>query len=197
ARSKGRAISARWPPRAVETDRVLRGRETAPPCGAAVARERPVIRDYVTFLRATFSNAKSQLGDFGLQAPKARTPLPPEQRLAATAKATRVARGTVGKKKKLTVKGDVIGVTVTPITASGPPPRAGTAAAPRPRGAGARARGVPSGRTGRSDGPRIDHDRTRGRGQVGERPPGGVWHVHASSFARRAGHPPAFFSTSP
>src|ERR1019366_1048198 len=132
ARSKGRAISARWPPRAVETDRVLRGRETAPPCGAAVARERPVIRDYVTFLRATFSNAKSQLGDFGLQAPKARTPLPPEQRLAATAKATRVARGTVGKKKKLTVKGDVIGVTVTPITASGPAPSSGTAPAPAP-----------------------------------------------------------------
>jgi hypothetical protein len=92
----------------------------------------PVIRDYVTFLRATFSNAKAQLGDFGLQAPKARTPLPPEQRLAATAKAkaTRVARGTVGKKKKLIVKGDVIGVTVTPITASGPAPSSGTAPAP-------------------------------------------------------------------
>ena len=98
------------------------------------AKVEPVIRDYVTFLRATFSNAKAQLGDFGLQAPKARTPLPPEERLAATAKAraTRVARGTVGKKKKLTVKGDVIGVSVTPITTSGPAPSSATAPAPAP-----------------------------------------------------------------
>ncbi|HEX3770124.1 MAG TPA: hypothetical protein VHV30_04635 [Polyangiaceae bacterium] len=84
----------------------------------------PVIRGYVHFLRATFSDAAAQLGDFGVQAPKARTPLAPEQRLVATAKAraTRIARGTVSKKQKLAIKGDVTGVQVTPITASRPAP---------------------------------------------------------------------------
>jgi hypothetical protein len=88
------------------------------------AKANPVIRDYVTFLRATFRSATAQLGDFGLQAPKARTPVSPEKRLAATAKAraTRIARGTVGKKHKSTIHGDVSGVLVTPITTSGPAP---------------------------------------------------------------------------
>jgi hypothetical protein len=112
----------------------LNARDAVAALRTTEAKVEPVIRDYVTFLRATFSNATAQLGDFGLQAPKARTPLPPEQRLAATvkARATRIARGTVGKKKKLTVKGEVIGVTVTPITTSGPTPSSGTAPAPAP-----------------------------------------------------------------
>ena len=36
---------------------------------------------------------------------------------AAKARATREARGTTSAKQKLTVKGDVTGITVTPITA--------------------------------------------------------------------------------
>ena len=97
------------------------------------AKVDPVIRDYVTFLRATFRNATAQLGDFGLQAPKAPTPLSAEKRLAATAKAkaTRIARGTVGKKHKSTIHGDVTGVLVTPITTSGPAPSP-TASTPAP-----------------------------------------------------------------
>jgi len=94
----------------------------------------PVIRAYVTFLRATFSTATAQLGDFGLQALKARQPLPTEKRAAATAKlrATRTARGTTSKKQKLAVKGDVTGVTVTPITTPSPasPPAAPAGPAP-------------------------------------------------------------------
>jgi hypothetical protein len=100
------------------------------------AKVDPVLRAYVSFVRATFANATAQLGDFGLQAPKARLPMAPERRLAATAKAkaTRIARGTVGKKQKLAIHGDVTGVLVTPITASGPAPSP-TASTPAPAGA--------------------------------------------------------------
>jgi len=86
----------------------------------------PVIRAYTSFLRATFTTASAPLGDFGLQAPKVRAPLPTDKRIVATAKlkATRAARGTTSKKQKLAIKGDVTGVTVTPIMAprvSSPP----------------------------------------------------------------------------
>jgi hypothetical protein len=78
----------------------------------------PVIRDYRMFLRATFSNATVELGDFGMQPAKVRQPLVTEKRVIATAKlkATRAARGTTSKKQKLAVKGDVTGVVVTPVT---------------------------------------------------------------------------------
>jgi hypothetical protein len=60
---------------------------------------------------------RAQLADFGLQPPKARKPLTNEQRAAAVAKlrATRAARGTTSKKQKLSVKGDVTGVQITPV----------------------------------------------------------------------------------
>jgi len=94
----------------------------------------PVIRAYVTYLRATYSNATAVLSDYGLQAPKARSPMAAQTRIAATekARATRVARGTVGKKKKLAIKGDVTGVIVTPITTSGPAPSDGSTTATAP-----------------------------------------------------------------
>ena len=96
----------------------------------------PVIRDLVVFLRATFRDATSQLGDFGLQAPKARTPISTDTRVVARAKAkaTRIARGTTSKKQKLAVHGDVTGVLVTPITSSGPAPSPAQAPAPAPAG---------------------------------------------------------------
>ena len=97
---------------------------------ATEAKVAPLLRAYTSFLRATFSNA-TQLGDFGLQAPKARTPVATETRVVATAKlkATRIARGTTSKKKKLAVKGDVTGVIVTPVTHSTPASPAATPAA--------------------------------------------------------------------
>jgi hypothetical protein len=78
----------------------------------------PVARDYRSFLLTTFGTAAQSLADFSLQPPKARTPLTAEQRAAAQAKAkaTRIARGTTGKKKKLAVTGNVTGVQITPVT---------------------------------------------------------------------------------
>jgi hypothetical protein len=94
----------------------------------------PLIRVYTSFVRATFSTATAQLADFGLQPPKARTPLASDQRAAATAKvrATRKARGTTSKKQKLAVKGDVTGVIVTPVTHAGPSPQPAAPAGPAP-----------------------------------------------------------------
>ena len=97
------------------------------------AKVGPIMRAFVRFVRASFPATASQLADFGLQPPKARTPLTVEQKAAATAKglATRKARGTTGSKKKLAVKGDVTGVIVTPITGAAPAaPPASPAASP-------------------------------------------------------------------
>jgi hypothetical protein len=80
----------------------------------------PLVRDYRRFLLATFSTAAQDLADFGLLPPKARKPLPSDKRAAATAKmrATRTARGTTSRKKKLAVKGDVTGVVIKPVTST-------------------------------------------------------------------------------
>jgi hypothetical protein len=80
----------------------------------------PVLLDYTRILIATYGTAVTTLADYGLKPRKARAPQTGEQITAAAAKrtATRKARGTTGKKKKLAVKGDVTGVIVTPVTAS-------------------------------------------------------------------------------
>jgi hypothetical protein len=76
-----------------------------------------------------------------VQTRKVRQPLATEKRVVATAKlkATRKARGTTSKKQKLAVKGDVIGVVMTPVThpapASPPATPAGPAPAAAPSGA--------------------------------------------------------------
>ena len=90
----------------------------------------PIVRAYRRLVLAAFANATQTLADFGVAPPKVRTPLTTEQKAAAAAKAkaTRLARGTTSKKQKLTVKGTVTGVTVTPITA----PPAAPPAAPVP-----------------------------------------------------------------
>jgi len=78
-------------------------------------------------IQLMFAGQAEALGDFGLKPRKARTPLTTQQKAAAAAKAkaTRKARGTMGSKQKRDVKGDVAGVTVTPIktlpTATQPP----------------------------------------------------------------------------
>jgi hypothetical protein len=81
----------------------------------------PVVRAYKRFLIATFGSATQILAEFGLEPPKAPKPRTAEGIAAAAAKgrATRKARGTVGKRKKLAVKGDVTGVIVTPVTHAG------------------------------------------------------------------------------
>jgi ABC-type transporter Mla subunit MlaD len=84
---------------------------------------RPVMQAYLKFLRAAFNNAAAILADFGLQPPKARTPLTSEEKAAAAAKtrATREARGTKSKKALLEVSGNVTGVTITPVIAPASP----------------------------------------------------------------------------
>jgi hypothetical protein len=84
-----------------------------------LAQVEPVMQVYERFLQATFDNAAPTLADFGLEPRKEPTPLTSEEKAAAAAKAraTRLARGTTSKKQKLTVKGNVTGITVTPITA--------------------------------------------------------------------------------
>jgi len=88
----------------------------------------PVIQVYERFLQATFANTVPILADFGLAPRKEPAPKTSEEKAAAAAKAeaTRIARGTTSKKQKLTVKGNVTGITVTPITA----PTAAPPAAP-------------------------------------------------------------------
>jgi hypothetical protein len=104
----------------------------------------PVIRDLRRFLRATFGNATEALADFGLKPTKAPAPKTAEQRVVATAKlrATRKARGTASHKQKLAVKGNVVGVDVTPVTVSVAPspatqPASTASSAPAPQGTGA------------------------------------------------------------
>ena len=86
---------------------------------------------FIAFVKATFGDSPEVLADFGLAPKKARKPLTVEQKAAAKAKrdATRKARGTTSKKQKSQVKGDVTGVTITPIT-SADAPSASSSAAP-------------------------------------------------------------------
>jgi hypothetical protein len=76
---------------------------------------------FVTFVKAAYGTSPDVLADFGLH-PKARTPLTVEAKAAAAAKrkATRAARHTMGAIQKKSVKGAVIGITVTPVTMAQP-----------------------------------------------------------------------------
>lgn len=82
----------------------------------------PVMRAYKRYVLAAFANATQDLADFGMQPPKQRKPRTAEQTAAAAAKAkaTRAARGTKSAKAKLAIKGDVTGVSITPVTSSAP-----------------------------------------------------------------------------
>jgi hypothetical protein len=84
------------------------------------AKVRPVFKGLKRNLQSTYGTASTTLADFGFEPIKAPTPLTVEEKAAAAAKrkATREARGTEGKKQKLAVTGNVVGITVTPITSS-------------------------------------------------------------------------------
>jgi len=90
---------------------------------------RVFLESYVGFVRAAFSGSPDVLADFGLAPKKAPTPRTAEEQAAANAKseATRKARGTMSKKKKLAIKGNVTGVVVTPVTEPAPAPVASPA----------------------------------------------------------------------
>jgi hypothetical protein len=92
---------------------------------AAERADMPSLRAFasalVAYVKVTFGGSPDVLADFGI-IPKARAPLTVEAKAAAAAKraSTRAARHTKGPKQKKAVKGDVVGITVTPVTAAGP-----------------------------------------------------------------------------
>ena len=75
-----------------------------------------VVRALRVWVINTYGEQSPVLADFGFTV-AVPAPLTPEQKVAKAAKAeaTRVARGTKGPKARLAIKGDVTGVTVTPI----------------------------------------------------------------------------------
>jgi hypothetical protein len=77
---------------------------------------------YVAFVKAAYPNSPDVLADFGLHPRKAPTSLTVEAKAAAAAKrkATRAARHVMGSKQRTSIKGDVSGVTVTPVVAAPP-----------------------------------------------------------------------------
>jgi hypothetical protein len=97
-------------------------RATARDKVAAERAEMPALRTlmdaYVTYVKATVGSAVD-LADFGLTPKKVPTPPTVEAKAAAAVKraSTRVARGTMGSKQKLKVKGNVVGISVTPVEA--------------------------------------------------------------------------------
>jgi hypothetical protein len=74
-----------------------------------LAKTKPFVAGLRKALEAAYAGAIEQLADFGLKAPKPRTPLTPEQKAAAVkkAEATRAARHTMGPKQKAAIKGTV------------------------------------------------------------------------------------------
>lgn len=85
---------------------------------AVEAKVVPVFQDLKSNLLNTFGNSATTLADFGLEPRKARAPMTSEEKAAAAAKAraTRAARGTTSKQKKLAITGNVSGIVVTPVT---------------------------------------------------------------------------------
>ena len=113
-------------------------------------KEVPMLRPFyvsvIAFVRAAYEGSPEVLADFGLTPKKVRKALSSEQLAAAAAKraSTRAARGTIGKKKKAAIKGNVTGVVVTPITAPSAPEPSATNAPSASNGAGS-ASGVVNG----------------------------------------------------
>ena len=99
---------------------------------AESAKSGPQIRALMKTLGTMFANSPDTLAVFGLKPRKVPVPRTPAQKAAsaAKAKATREARGTASKKQKAAVTGNVVGVTITPITAPAPAPAQSVPATP-------------------------------------------------------------------
>jgi hypothetical protein len=84
-------------------------------------------------LQSAFADAPDTLGKYGLK-PRKAPAVSVRTRVLALAKATatRAARHTMGSKQKQALKGDVIDVTVAPVTASGASPADASALATAP-----------------------------------------------------------------
>lgn len=102
-----------------------------------LATTKPLIDGLRQALLVAFAGSPATLADFGLT-PRKVAVISPTTRVeaAAKAKATREARGTKGSVQKKAVKGNVSGVTVTPVTTPGSAVAGGPPTAPNPTPAG-------------------------------------------------------------
>jgi hypothetical protein len=93
-------------------------------------KSRALVTAVRSALQAAFAESPEMLAGYGLK-PRKEAVVSPETRVAAAvkARATRAARHTMGSNQKKQVKGNVTGVTVTPLT---PAPKAETPAANGP-----------------------------------------------------------------
>jgi hypothetical protein len=110
------------------------------------AKVGPLLGDYQSWVRVTYRGTPSMLADFGVTPPKARTPLTAGEKASAAvkAKATRVARHTMGSKQKKSVKGTVTATApATPSTASQPVAQSPAVSAPAQGTSGAAAPHAP------------------------------------------------------
>jgi hypothetical protein len=101
---------------------------------ATVTKVGPVVLALKRNLLSMYGDAATTLALFGLVPRKAPAPRTGTELAAAAAKAkaTREARGTTSKKSKLAVKGNVTGVTVTPVTGPATPAAPSPSAQPAP-----------------------------------------------------------------
>jgi len=83
------------------------------------AKMGPVVLALRRTLQSMYANAPDTLAVYGMEPHKVPVPRTTAEKAASAAKAaaTRKARGTTSKKQKLTVSGNVTGITITPITA--------------------------------------------------------------------------------
>jgi len=96
-------------------------------------------------LQVAFAGSVDALADFGLKPRKPPAARTPEEKAAAAAKAkaTRLARHTMGPQQKKGVKGAVTGVVVTPVSAAQPTAVAPTGSSAPATSMGASAGGAP------------------------------------------------------
>jgi hypothetical protein len=113
---------------------------------AVVATTEPVRAAVKVVLVGKYGKSSSKLLAYGI--PPAKVPvISPATRTAAAAKAaaTRKARGTTGKVKKLEITGNVTGVVITPVTAGPPVPVTdGSSASSAANGSSANGAGAPA-----------------------------------------------------
>jgi len=89
---------------------------------AAKEANSEIVKEAREVVGLMFKNDPQTLADLAITPRKSPRPLTAEARAAANAKtkATRIARGTAGKKQKSLVSGNVTGVSIVPITSSAP-----------------------------------------------------------------------------
>ena len=92
----------------------------------------PIVQGYREWIAVTYAGTPSLLADYGVSPRKVPTPPTAEQKAAAALKrkATRAARGTLGSVQKKAVKGDVVGIAVTPVTSTASKPSVAAPGAP-------------------------------------------------------------------